>query len=70
MSASDDVGALTEDLGQQWKISENCYKVWACCGHTHSAIDVIVDLRARSVDDSAASTRRGVGRHRDVRAGI
>ena len=47
MSASDNVGALTEDLGQRWKVSENCYKVWACCGHTHSAIDVIADLRAQ-----------------------
>ena len=48
MSASDNVGALTERLGTSWKISENCYKVWACCGHTHSAIDVIVDLRRRN----------------------
>jgi 2-methylcitrate dehydratase PrpD len=48
MSASDNIGALTENLGRRWKISENCYKVWACCGHTHSAIDVIVDLRGRS----------------------
>jgi 2-methylcitrate dehydratase PrpD len=47
MSASDNIGALTEDLGQRWKVSENCYKVWACCGHTHSAIDVIADLRAQ-----------------------
>jgi len=48
MSASDNVGALTERLGTSWKISENCYKVWACCGHTHSAIDVILDLRRRN----------------------
>jgi 2-methylcitrate dehydratase PrpD len=45
MSASQDIGALTRDLGKRWKISENCYKVWACCGHTHSAIDIVVDLR-------------------------
>ena len=45
MSASQDIGALTRDLGTRWKISENCYKVWACCGHTHSAIDIVVDLR-------------------------
>jgi 2-methylcitrate dehydratase PrpD len=47
MSASRDIGALTRDLGTRWKISENCYKVWACCGHTHSAIDIVVDLRAQ-----------------------
>ncbi len=47
MSASDNAGALTEHLGQRWKVSENCYKVWACCGHTHSAIDIIVDLRTQ-----------------------
>ena len=47
MSASDNVGALTEKLGHAWKISENCYKVWSCCGHTHSAIDVTVVLRSQ-----------------------
>ena len=27
---------------------ENCYKLHACCGHTHSAIDLAIALRARA----------------------
>lgn len=38
---------ITTDLGARWKISENCFKLHACCGHTHSAIDVALDLRAK-----------------------
>jgi 2-methylcitrate dehydratase PrpD len=36
---------ITEGLGRQWKISENCYKLYACCGHTHSAIDMALEFR-------------------------
>lgn len=43
-SASYDVARITEGLGATWKISENCYKLHACCGHTHSAIDVAIEL--------------------------
>lgn len=27
------------------KIRENCYKLHACCGHTHTAVDTALDLR-------------------------
>ncbi len=37
---------ITEGLGRQWKILENCYKLYSCCGHTHTAIDTALDLRA------------------------
>ena len=47
MSTSYDETRITDGLGERWKISENCYKVWACCGHTHSAIDVAKELRAQ-----------------------
>jgi 2-methylcitrate dehydratase PrpD len=40
---------VTDGLGEQWKVSENCYKMHSCCGHTHSAIDVALDLRQRAV---------------------
>src|SRR5437764_9244079 len=36
MSSATDFTRITEGLGSSWKISENCYKVWSCCGHTHS----------------------------------
>jgi 2-methylcitrate dehydratase PrpD len=47
MSTSFDASRITAGLGRNWKISENCYKVWACCGHTHSAIDVAGGMRTR-----------------------
>jgi 2-methylcitrate dehydratase PrpD len=46
MSAGADARRLTVGLGATWKISENCYKLHACCGHTHSAIDAAIALVA------------------------
>ena len=37
---------ITEALGTHWKVTENCYKLHACCGHTHSAIDMALEHRA------------------------
>jgi 2-methylcitrate dehydratase PrpD len=45
MSERYDASRITDGLGTRWKISENCYKLHACCGHTHSAIDIALDLR-------------------------
>jgi 2-methylcitrate dehydratase PrpD len=47
MSSSTDLSPITRELGRTWKIGENCYKVWSCCGHTHTAIDVAVELRTK-----------------------
>jgi 2-methylcitrate dehydratase PrpD len=47
MSSSTDLSPITNELGRTWKVSENCYKVWSCCGHTHSAVDVAVELRSK-----------------------
>jgi 2-methylcitrate dehydratase PrpD len=49
-----DATRITEGLGTHWKITENCYKMHSCCGHTHSAIDIALDLRA-GVDSAAIS---------------
>jgi 2-methylcitrate dehydratase PrpD len=46
MSTSQEVSQITRGFGTQWKISENCYKLYSCCGHTHTAIDSALDLRA------------------------
>lgn len=46
-AASHDPTRITDGLGARWKISENCYKMHSCCGHTHTAIDVALALRAR-----------------------
>jgi 2-methylcitrate dehydratase PrpD len=46
-SSSSDASRITDRLGEQWKVTENCYKLHSCCGHTHSAIDVALDIRAR-----------------------
>jgi 2-methylcitrate dehydratase PrpD len=40
-----DASRIIEGLGTHWKIGENCYKLYACCGHTHSAIDTALDFR-------------------------
>lgn len=47
MSESHDATRITDGLGTRWKIGENCYKMHSCCGHTHTAIDVALDLRAQ-----------------------
>ncbi|MHB1653036.1 MAG: MmgE/PrpD family protein [Desulfitobacteriaceae bacterium] len=39
-----DLGKITADLGQGYKILENCIKIHASCRHTHHAVDVVLDL--------------------------
>ena len=54
MSESYDATRLTDGIGQHWKILENCYKLHACCGHTHTAIDMAIEIRnqtGRPLDD-------------------
>jgi 2-methylcitrate dehydratase PrpD len=46
-AASYDTSKVTDGLGTRWKVSENAYKIWSCCGHTHTAVDIAVDLRAK-----------------------
>lgn len=53
-SSAFDASRITDRLGTHWKVSENCYKLHSCCGHTHSAIDMALDFRASApcaVDD-------------------
>ena len=45
-STAHDATRITDGLGTTWKISENCYKLHSCCGHTHTPIDVALDIRA------------------------
>ncbi len=45
MSTGPDTSKLLHALGNAWKIRENCYKMHACCGHTHTAIDTALELR-------------------------
>jgi 2-methylcitrate dehydratase PrpD len=47
MAASFDASRVTDRLGERWLILENCYKLHSCCAHTHTAIDVALDIRAR-----------------------
>jgi 2-methylcitrate dehydratase PrpD len=46
-STAHDASKVTEGLGEAWRISENCYKMHSCCGHTHTAIDVALGLRQK-----------------------
>ena len=45
MSLASDESRITDGLGRAWKIGENGYKLHACCGHTHTAIDVAIGMR-------------------------
>jgi 2-methylcitrate dehydratase PrpD len=47
MSESFDASRVTDRLGARWKIGENGYKLYACCGHTHTAVDCALEIRAR-----------------------
>jgi len=65
MSGSYDESYVTDGLGERWKIAENCYKLYPCCGHTHTAIDVALDLAAQVQSLSLgaqASLRENAGR--------
>ncbi|MFN8573146.1 MAG: MmgE/PrpD family protein [Gemmatimonadaceae bacterium] len=44
-STGADASRITDRLGDHWKVTENCFKLHACCGHTHTAIDVSLDYR-------------------------
>ena len=46
-AASFDASRVTDRLGDRWLILENCYKLHSCCAHTHTAIDVALDIRER-----------------------
>ena len=49
-STAHDAACITDRLGIHWKISENCYKLHSCCGHTHTAIDCALELAPRATD--------------------
>jgi 2-methylcitrate dehydratase PrpD len=44
MSESADPSKITNNLGQEFKITENSFKIHASCRHTHPAIDCILDI--------------------------
>ena len=56
MSEAFDASRVTDGLGSHWKISENCYKLHSCCGHTHTAIDVALGLRPKHIRDVLIET--------------
>ncbi|RNF38916.1 MmgE/PrpD family protein [Planococcus salinus] len=44
MSEEYDEGKITVNLGEEFKILENAFKLHASCRHTHAAIDIAVDI--------------------------
>lgn len=44
MAESADPSKITKNLGHEWKIIENSFKIHASCRHTHPAIDCILDI--------------------------
>ena len=63
MSESHDASRITDGLRARWKISENCYKLHACCGHTHSAIDLALEIRAENGWSAADVLEQVAGIH-------
>lgn len=63
MSTSHHPTRITDGLGAKWKISENCYKLHSCCGHTHTAIDVALALRAQRKWSGAEALQDITGIH-------
>jgi 2-methylcitrate dehydratase PrpD len=49
MSQGADESRITDRLGQHWKITENCYKLHFCCGHTHTAIDAAIGIASSNL---------------------
>ncbi len=47
MSETFDESRIADRLGSHWKITENCYKLYSCCAHTHTSIDAAIDLRSK-----------------------
>jgi len=47
MADSHDATRVIDGLGERWKITENCYKLHSCCAHTHTAVDVALEIRGR-----------------------
>jgi 2-methylcitrate dehydratase PrpD len=58
MSETADLSRVTAGLPSIRKIQENGYKLHACCGHTHSAIDLAIALRERAGLSEADAHRR------------
>ncbi|MCL6575710.1 MmgE/PrpD family protein [Kyrpidia sp.] len=44
MAAEYDPSRVIRDLGSNYKILENCFKIHSSCRHTHNAIDLVIDL--------------------------
>ncbi|PLR75908.1 MmgE/PrpD family protein [Bacillus sp. V3-13] len=44
MAESSDPAKITMNLGKEYKITENSFKIHASCRHTHPAIDCILDI--------------------------
>jgi len=45
MSEDSDESKVTDNLGKQFKIMENGFKIHASCRHTHHAMDLMIDLK-------------------------
>jgi 2-methylcitrate dehydratase PrpD len=54
MSTDSDPSRVTDGLGSRWKVTENCYKLHSCCGHTHTAVDVALDYRRQAGSNALA----------------
>lgn len=56
MAVDADAAKVTDGLGERFKIVENDFKLHACCGHTHTAVDLAIQA-ARALGVPARDVR-------------
>ena len=58
MAAQYDVTRMTENLGEQYKIMENAFKVHASCRHTHAAMDLALQLHDKVITQGTEQIKK------------
>jgi 2-methylcitrate dehydratase PrpD len=46
-SSEPNIEKITEDLGRRWEAMNNIFKLHASCGHTHGALDAVLEIVER-----------------------
>jgi 2-methylcitrate dehydratase PrpD len=60
-AADYDPSRVVDGLGAEWKISQNSFKMHACCAHTHTGVDAALEMRAdRLASPDARATIRDI----------
>jgi len=64
MAVDAEPGRITDRLGETFKITENSFKLYPCCGHTHTAIAAALVVRDHGAVEPDAIQQVLVGTYR------